>query len=606
MRVDARDRGRRLPPGQLAELGLVGERYPDSYAVHYISGMNHLYWPHTLKHWDDAIVHFEKCLELQEEHTKLGRPVEQHYSEIFLGLGDAQVKGKNPAAARDVWKRGQAAFPNDQRYAERLAVPDTRLLETVKNDRGLAQRIDTRLAMLLDENGLAEKEEQLAKTPSERHILNAYRLEAFELEVLDRAEQFLAKLADEHPDDREIALHRALIFADRLNETGLPSEDDKALYAMVRELSQSLDAGLEDFGKAKSGDSSDGEWLGPLLRGLYPLYLGGAAKGVAADSKTLSHLDAALAASRDAAGALRVPFPAIALGDTHVLSGNVAKAREIWAEAAKTFFRDKALAKRRQCADGTLASLLKSEYDIHRGMPTDLEQLADREADLRDLEKRLRAELSVDLAGRYRRKVIEGPDAERGVRFFRELVEASPSDGDLRVQLALALIDRTPDRALGSVRKGLLSSEALEAIAPVIDANPGSWGLYYLRGMIHLNWFTKLKHVPFALEAFEKCLEIQKENEGEKTFYALPYRAIGDAYVKNGEFSKGRQRYWRVGLKKFPNDRGLTERVDLTAYMAGPYVEERRSWAFRQDTWKIATLIGSVAKIPAETARRGE
>ena len=97
-----------------------------------------------------------------------------------------------------------------------------------------------------------------------------------------------------------------------------------------------------------------------------------------------------------------------------------------------------------------------------------------------------------------------------------------------------------------------------------------------------------------------------KENEGEKTFYALPYRAIGDAYVKNGEFSKGRQRYWRVGLKKFPNDRGLTERVDLTAYMAGPYVEERRSWAFRQDTWKIATLIGSVAKIPAETARRGE
>src|SRR4030095_16897362 len=105
--------------------------------------------------------------------------------------------------------------------------------------------------------------------------------------------------------------------------------------------------------------------------------------------------------------------------------------------------------------------LVRAEYDLARGIPTDLDLLADREGDLAALERKLeQAPRSAD-GPPYRPLVRGGDDPERAIRFLAGLLPARPRSAVLRVELALAYMDRVPSRDLGSVQKGLLSSEAL-------------------------------------------------------------------------------------------------------------------------------------------------
>ena len=194
--------------------------------------------------------------------------------------------------------------------------------------------------------------------------------------------------------------------------------------------------------------------------------------------------------------------------------------------------------------------------------------------------------------------MVEGDDPDRAIRFFEELLAARPRSAIARVQLAISYMYRTPDRELGSVRKGLLASEALKLLEEVAAAYPDSWGIHYAVGLIHLDWFTKLKHVPFALEAFERCLTLQKGREREKPYYVLVYQALGDALVKDLRFPHGRK-VWKDGQDFFPDDRGLADRMGLTALMVTRYVEDLRSWATAEDTWKLSQLIGDLEDLPA-------
>ena len=158
-----------------------------------------------------------------------------------------------------------------------------------------------------------------------------------------------------------------------------------------------------------------------------------------------------------------------------------------------------------------------------------------------------------------------------------------------------------PDRDLGSVRKGLLSSEALKLLEEVAAVHAGSWGVHYVIGLIHLHWFTKLNHLRQAMESFERCLALQKGHEGEKAYYACAYQALGDAYLKGkgtpSAFVRGRK-VWRTGRKLFAEDRGLEERMGLTALMVDRYVEDARSWSAVHDTALFSSVIGSLEDFP--------
>src|SRR5262249_18472978 len=180
------------------------------------------------------------------------------------------------------------------------------------------------------------------------------------------------------------------------------------------------------------------------------------------------------------------------------------------------FPRGRGLKTRLECSPASRRALARADYDLARGIPTDLTLLRDREADLLVLEKALRDDPKRVAGDRYRKLAMDGDDPDRAIRFFQGLLAERPQSADLRLQLALAYVDRTPDPELGSVRKGLYSSEALKLLEAARAAHPDSWGLHYAVGLIHLNWFTKLKHVPFAMEAFEGCLALQKGREREK------------------------------------------------------------------------------------------
>ncbi|MCH7592287.1 MAG: VCBS repeat-containing protein [Planctomycetes bacterium] len=136
-----------LAKKSLNQLDKVIARHPDMWAAYYCRGMNHLHWPRALRHSDDAVVDFEKCLELQRKRG-VGHP-RPYYVRAHLGLGDAHAKAKQYDKARDAWRAGLELFPKSKELVERLAITDNgKLLEFVESKRSLEQPIDTGLGFL--------------------------------------------------------------------------------------------------------------------------------------------------------------------------------------------------------------------------------------------------------------------------------------------------------------------------------------------------------------------------------------------------------------------------------------------------------------------------
>jgi tetratricopeptide (TPR) repeat protein len=578
----------------LRELAEVQQRYPRSYAVHYLAGMNHLYWPAGFQHFDRAVRHFEVALEIQAERSRAGRVPEDYHADVLCALGDAHVKGairasKEPeerarrfAEARRVWKEGLAAFPQHGVLPQRLALDEKSLVEVVTDERGLEKRINTNLEMLLEENGLAEAEAEVRKGRPDRRLLNTYRLEAYEVAASSRAAAFLLDLLRKEPQLHEVQVHLALALADQCLDAPSGQEADERraqVFAALERASQ----GMPD------------DWLPPYLAGRFHLRR---SEDEAGRGAALAALERSAALARRG-GSLRVPYPALLLGDALVLAGDEAKALEVWKEAAARWPSQKSLKARHECAPQARAALVRADREREAARAVDLEALADREAELLAFEAALRQVPSREVADRYRQAALDAGEVERAVQFLRGLVNERPRSVVLRLELALALIDRCPDPELGSVRRGLLSSEALEVLDEALKAHPDAWGLHYLRGLIHLNWFTKLKHVPQALESFQRCLVLQqrdgKEKEKANPYHALAYQAMGDCYVKLRQFGEGRLKHWKPGSELFPEDPGLQDRIDLTGNMVDDFVEERRSWDSRQDTWLLSTLVGDLA-----------
>jgi tetratricopeptide (TPR) repeat protein len=569
----------------LSELRWVADVKPDSYALNYISGMNHLYWPASLRHFDDAVKHFKKCLELHKKGAP-GEVLWPYYAEVYCALGDSHVKGRRYDAARQVWGDGLALFPAKAALRSRLELDDKDLLDTITQERGLRKRIDTRLSFLYEENNLGSSEKRLRVEPGDRALLNAYRMEAYELEEVPRARAFIEKLIAVHPGVAEPRLHLALVLADEVNTIGMASA---AAFQLAGEV-------LAELKKYRVLAPED--WLGPYFEGICYLFKPQSAES--ASAAVAAFMEAARLTRRED-GSPRVAYTGLALGDALVCARQAESALGIWRESLSTFPHARGLKVRIESPAESLRTLVRADYVLARGIPTDLDALVDKEAELLTFEKSLGEVVKTETAVRYRTVVRHSGDVERAVRFFQELLEKSPRSANIRVALALAYLDRIPDRDLGSVRKGLLSSEALNLMEEVGAVHPDSWGIHYVIGLIHLHWFTKQNHLRHAVESFEHCIALQKGREEKNACYAHAYRALGDAYVKGQgtarAFVRGRK-VWRAGRKLFAEDRGLEERMGLTALMVNRYVEEARSWSAIHDTALLSRVIGHLADFP--------
>lgn len=131
----------------LDQLDAVVKELPDLWVGYYTRGMNHLHWPRSLLHSDDAAVDLEKCLELQRKLPSGGR--EAHWARSHLALGDAYAKAKEYKKARKTWDDGLQLFPDSKELKERLAIAeDAALLKFVESKRSLEQPVDTGLGFL--------------------------------------------------------------------------------------------------------------------------------------------------------------------------------------------------------------------------------------------------------------------------------------------------------------------------------------------------------------------------------------------------------------------------------------------------------------------------
>jgi tetratricopeptide (TPR) repeat protein len=129
----------------LDQLGHVIEADGESWVVLYARGMNHLHWPRSLRHSDDAAADLARCIEMQvaESHPK------PYFLRTHVALGDAYAKDRKFEAARTAWRAGFEKFPGAPELVARLAIDDDdELLRYVEQQRSLERPIDTDLSFL--------------------------------------------------------------------------------------------------------------------------------------------------------------------------------------------------------------------------------------------------------------------------------------------------------------------------------------------------------------------------------------------------------------------------------------------------------------------------
>ncbi len=140
----------------LGQFNKVIEEHDSLWAAYYVRAMNHLHWPRALRHSDDAVVDFQKCIQLQLRSSPAKQPA--YHQRSWVGLGDAYAKNKQFGNARMTWHEGELQFPDSTELKERMAIRGNRdTLKFVESKRNLEQPIDTSLAFLDSDHRVPRK-----------------------------------------------------------------------------------------------------------------------------------------------------------------------------------------------------------------------------------------------------------------------------------------------------------------------------------------------------------------------------------------------------------------------------------------------------------------
>lgn len=214
---------------------------------------------------------------------------------------------------------------------------------------------------------------------------------------------------------------------------------------------------------------------------------------------------------------------------------------------------------------------------------------ADRNALLSDLEEKVRRQPDdIALASKYRADCIKLDEHDRSIQFFERFSDERPSDRIVRLQLAVAYVDKIPTCGgmAAIVCKGILARKSLLQLDKLIEADSKWWPAIYARAMNHLHWPRALGHSDDAVNDFRKCIELQTEGgkPDAHSYYVRTYIGLGDALAKDGNFEDA-QKAWKEGLSVFPGNPDLKERMGLKSLdEAREYVERVRTLDQQIDT----------------------
>src|SRR5687768_11060161 len=211
--------------------------------------------------------------------------------------------------------------------------------------------------------------------------------------------------------------------------------------------------------------------------------------------------------------------------------------------------------------------------------PSDTNALAKLEQALSEKPDDLRA------ANDYRMALIKAGQYDRGLDFFEKLVAAHPSAANAHLNYGFQYVDKIP--AAGSITQVILANHALTQFTKSLEIKP-SWIGYYTRGNSYLFWPRIFGRTKLGIADLEEALRIQK-SEPKRNHHARVYVSLGDGHFKMDDLKKATA-VWKDGLKEFPDNAGLKQRLASTPdaikqLLDGVYDPNKRVDTNLQDLW---------------------
>lgn len=178
---------------------------------------------------------------------------------------------------------------------------------------------------------------------------------------------------------------------------------------------------------------------------------------------------------------------------------------------------------------------------------------------------------------------------------LNSLTKKYPRNKFLRYQAALAYVDEVPGHSL--FRQGWLSSRSMSHMTEVIEWEPNDWPAYYIRGLNGLYWPTLFHKLPRAITDLQFCINLSdKLPKGLlKPYHVLAFVALGDAYVKDGDVSKGQEIY-KKGLSLHKSSE-LEKRLRMSSEKLTEFIKEFRHTDRTVDTEISFLLDGGASKL---------
>lgn len=201
---------------------------------------------------------------------------------------------------------------------------------------------------------------------------------------------------------------------------------------------------------------------------------------------------------------------------------------------------------------------------------------------LQQYEKAIEAdsELAMPLNA-YRLLCIRQDVIDRSIGFLEGRVAADPKSRLLRINLALAYVDKIP--AMGPIGQARLSQKSVHQLESVLSDRPSDWLARYSVAMNYLHWPTILARLPLSVKAFQQCRELQESASEPKPHFVLTYIGLGDAHALDGNIDEARE-VWQAGLAHFPKSPALRQRLIQPETEVQQFVENKRRLDLRIDT----------------------
>lgn len=157
----------------------------------------------------------------------------------------------------------------------------------------------------------------------------------------------------------------------------------------------------------------------------------------------------------------------------------------------------------------------------------------------------------------YRQAVIQAAAYDRCLKFFDALVKQHPNASNAWLNYGFAYVDKIA--AAGSITQVILANTALGDFSRALRLKP-SWIAYYTRGNSYLFWPKIFHRAYLGVADLEQAVKIQR-TETKRPYHSRAWVSLGDGYWKMDRLQKAKA-VWREGLREFPDDLLLKERVE--------------------------------------------